>query len=156
MPTFFFQPVQLYLQPADLLIKGIVVRLFAGRLAGPAVHEKIRQLVNRRFGSQNLAQPFQDCLSFGRILGAGLLRRGRLGHHPNIDFGLVRLGDDHPIPAARPHQRRRRAGCSRPCAPPCALAKPPTRIIASPRRLDFIGTSTLILNLFRLAVRLPL
>ena len=47
---FFFEPVQLYFQPTDLLIECIAVTLCAVRLTGPSIHEKIRQLFDRRYG----------------------------------------------------------------------------------------------------------
>jgi hypothetical protein len=38
--NFFYEPVQLYFQPTDLVIKRIPGRLYTGRLAAPAIHER--------------------------------------------------------------------------------------------------------------------
>jgi hypothetical protein len=83
----FFEPVQLYLQPADLLIKRTSVRLGAGSLTGPAIHEKIGPLLDRRL------PPLRDLhrvdLELRSQLAERLLAADRLYYHPRLELRTV-------------------------------------------------------------------
>src|ERR1019366_4958156 len=87
--NFFFKPVQLHLEPANLFEQRFLFYLTVARLALAAVHEQLRHLLD---GSLS---PVADLHGVHMVLRSQLVQRplaaDRLQRHPRLELRTVLL-----------------------------------------------------------------
>src|SRR5260370_11778336 len=86
-PDFFFEPVQFHLQPPNLFVQRVAVGFPVSALVLPPVHEKLRQLLQRRL------PPLGDLdrmhLELRSQLAEGSLTADRLDRHTRFELRTV-------------------------------------------------------------------
>src|ERR1700679_289150 len=86
-PSFFFEPVQLDFQSANLFVERIVACLDRRTLPRPPIHKKLRQLFHRGF------PPLRDLdgmhLELRAQLAQRLLTPDRFDRHPRFESRTI-------------------------------------------------------------------
>src|SRR5215472_8197162 len=85
--SFFLEPVQLHLQPADLFVERVPVGILVPPFSRPPIHEHFRQLLQRRLPP--LGDLHRVHFELRPQLAQRLFPADRLNRHPRLELWTV-------------------------------------------------------------------